>query len=70
LPIALDHTAPALLAFDRGGCSMADKSNSDRDLDEQALGTEEIRGVASEEDEFEDIEDLDEEEEEEEGPSL
>ena len=49
---------------------MADKSNSDRDLDEQALGTEEIRGVASEEDEFEDIEDLDEEEEEEDGPSL
>ena len=50
---------------------MADKwNNGDRDLDEQVLGTEEIRGVASDEDEFEDTEDLDEEEEEEEGPPL
>ena len=36
---------------------MADKWDSEPD--EQALGTEEIRGVANEDDEFEDTEDLD-----------
>jgi hypothetical protein len=51
---------------------MADKrNNSERDRDEQPLGTEEIRGVSNEEDdEFDDTEDLDEEEDEEEGTAF
>jgi len=52
---------------------MADKrNNSDRDVDEQAIGNEEIRGVAAEEgdDEFVETDDLDDEEDEEGGPAF
>jgi hypothetical protein len=49
----------------------ADEKRSDRRDDDDDLtrgtGDEQIRGVASDEDEFEDTEDLDDEEEEEEG---
>jgi len=49
---------------------MADKwNNSDRDADEQAIGTEEFRGVGSEDEEFEETDDLDDEEDED-GPAL
>ena len=45
---------------------MADKWNDSERDDEQAIGTEEVRGVASEGDdeEFEEVDDLDDEEEE------
>ena len=47
----------------------ADEKRSDRPDDDMTrdTGDEQIRGIASDEDEFEDTEDLDDEEEEEEG---
>ena len=51
---------------------MADKWNSgEPDVDEQAIGTEEVRGVAADDDEeFEDADELDDEEDEEGGPAF
>lgn len=49
---------------------MADKLNSEQDEPVTGGADEEIRGVAEDDDEFEDAEDLDEEEEEEGGPTL
>jgi hypothetical protein len=51
---------------------MADKRNSQRDPDERAIvGDDELRGIASEEDdEFEDSEDVDEEDEDEESTTF
>jgi hypothetical protein len=68
--IAVDHTAPALLPIGAGG-DMGDKWNSDRD--EPVTGSandEQIRGVATDEDDFDAEEELDEDElEDEEGSS-
>jgi len=50
---------------------MADKWNdSEREVDEQAIGTEEVRGVGSEDEEFEETDDELDDEDDEGGPAF